>query len=167
MTIKQSLVKGVFQVGVLVTDIDECLKLFCDTLGMHVVFEARNQVQPAKGLSGVDGQIMDVLMLHGEDGVDLEIHRYVDPAGVPRPPMNHNEIGSMHFMMRVEDMDAVIAQVESLGYQMMTPAVGKKGGFRYAYFRGPDGMMIELHEGDLPSAGRVKLSEGVQKNADK
>ena len=167
MAIKQSLVRGVFQVGVLVTDIDECLKLFCDTLGMHVVFEARNQVQPAKGLSGVDRQIMDVLMLHGEDGVDLEIHRYVDPAGVPRPPMNHNEIGSMHFMMRVEDVDAVIAQVESLGYQMMTPAIGKKGRFRYAYFRGPDGMMIELHEGDLPSAGRVKLSEREQKNVDK
>lgn len=103
---------------------DECLKLFCDVLGMRVVFEARNQVQTAKGLSGVDGQIMDVLMLHGEEGVDLEIHRYADPAGVPRPPMNHNEIGSMHFMMRVEDMDTVIAEVEALGYEMMTPAVG-------------------------------------------
>ena len=75
----QPLVQGVFQVGVLVTDIDECLRLFCGALGMRVVFEARNQVQPARGLSGVDGQIMDVLMLHGEGGVDLELHRYVAP----------------------------------------------------------------------------------------
>ena len=44
---QQPLVRGVFQVGVLVTDIDECLRLFCDALGMQVVFEARNQIQPA------------------------------------------------------------------------------------------------------------------------
>lgn len=164
---KQPIVKGVFQVGVLVTDIDECLRLFCDALGMRIVFEARNQVQSAKGLSGVEKQIMDVLMLHGEGGVDLEIHRYVEPAGVPQPPMNHNDIGSMHFMLRVEDMDEVIAKVESLGYQMMTPAVGSKGSFRYAYFRGPDGMMIELHEGDLPSAGRKNAAREEQNHETK
>ena len=152
----QPLVQGVFQVGVLVTDIDECLRLFCGALGMRVVFEARNQVQPARGLSGVDGQIMDVLMLHGEGGVDLEIHRYVNPAGVHRPPMKHNEIGSMHFMLRVTDMQAVVDKVTALGYPMMTPIVESASvpGFKYAYFRGPDGMMVELHEGDLPETGR-------------
>ena len=97
-------------------------------------------------------------MLHGEGGVDLEIHRYVDPAGVPRPPMQHNEIGSMHFMLRVQDMQAVVDKVTALGYPMMTPIVQseKVPGFKYAYFRGPDGMMVELHEGDLPEAGRVR-----------
>ena len=161
---QQPLVRGVFQVGVLVTDIDECLRLFRDALGMQVVFEARNQIQPAKGLSGVDGQVMDVLMLHGEGGVDLEIHRYVDPAGVPRPPMQHNEIGSMHFMLRVQDMQAVVDKVTALGYSMMTPIVEseKVPGFKYAYFRGPDGMMVELHEGDLPEAGRVRPLPGQE-----
>ena len=154
---QKSLVQGVFQVGVLVTDIDECLRLFCDALGMRVVFEARNQIQPAKGLSGVDRQVMDVLMLRGEGGVDLEIHRYVEPAGVTRPPMQHNEIGSMHFMLRVHDMQAVVNKVTALGYVMMTPIVESKKipGFKYAYFRGPNDMMIELHEGGLPVAGQV------------
>ena len=49
---REPLTEGVFQVGVMVSDVEECLKLFCDTLGMKVVFDARNQVQPAKGLSG-------------------------------------------------------------------------------------------------------------------
>ena len=49
IVMSQPLVQGVFQVGVLVTDIDECLRLFCGALGMRVVFEARNQVQPARG----------------------------------------------------------------------------------------------------------------------
>lgn len=147
---EEALTKGVFQVGILVSDIDECLRLFCDVLGMHVVFEARNQIQPAKGLSGVDKQVMDVLMLHGESGVDLEIHRYVSPAGQPKEPMNHNHIGSMHFMLKVRNMELVVEEVTALGYEMMTPIVPSKviPGFKYAYFRGPDGIMIELHEGD-------------------
>jgi len=41
-------VHGVFQAGVLVTDIDECLRLFRDALGLKVVLEARNQIQPLR-----------------------------------------------------------------------------------------------------------------------
>lgn len=83
------LTKGVYQVGVLVSDIDECLKLFRDLLGMKVVFEARNQLQTAKGLSGVDNQIMNVLMLHGEGGAPREddlLFWQVPPLPKPPPP---------------------------------------------------------------------------------
>ena len=146
----ERLTKGIFQVGVLVSDIDECLRLFRDCLGMDVVFEARNQVQTAKGLSGVDRQVMDVLMLHGEGGVDLEIHKYVSPEAKKREVMNHSDIGSMHFMLKVNDLEKVVEGVTALGYEMMTPIVSSASipGFKYAYFRGPDGMMVELHEGE-------------------
>ncbi len=142
-------VQGVFQTGILVTDIDECLRLFRDALGLKVVFEARNQIQTAKGLSGVDNQIMNVLMLRGEAGVDLEIHQYVDPLAKKSIPMNHSDIGSTHFMLRVTGIENVVKKVKELGYKMMTPIVESKSlaGFKYAYFRGPDEMMVELQEG--------------------
>ena len=143
--------KGVFQVGIMVHDIDECLRLFCDTLGMKVVFEARNQIQPAQGLSGCKNQLMHCLMLHGESGVDLEIHQYVDPPAKPREPMNHNDLGSMHFMLRVDDIEAVVSKVQALGYELMNPIVesSRIPGFKFTYFRGPEGVMIELHEGEI------------------
>lgn len=148
--------KGVFQVGIMVSDIDECLKLFVDTLGMKVVFEARNQVQPAQGLSGTDRQVMNVLMLRGEGGVDLEIHQYVDPPAKPAARHNHNDLGSMHFMLRVDDIHAVCEKITKLGYELMNPIVESKqiAGFKFTYFRGPDGVMIELHEGQLPNVRR-------------
>ena len=148
---------GVFQVGIMVHDIDECLKLFVDALGMEVVFEARNQIQPAQGLSGTEQQVMNVLMLHGEGGVDLEIHQYVDPPAKPCPPMNHNDLGSMHFMLRVDDIYAVCEKVQALGYELMNPVVESKHvpGFKFTYFRGPDGVMVELHEGEVPRVRRV------------
>ncbi len=143
---------GVFQVGILVSDIDEALKLFVDALGMEVVFDVRGAIQPAQGLSGVENQKMNVLMLHGEDGVDLEIHQYVDPPAKPCPPMNHNDLGSMHFMLRVDDIEAVCEKVTALGYELMNPIVASQRipGFKFTYFRGPDGVMVELHEGEVP-----------------
>ena len=147
---------GVFQVGIMVSDIDECLRLFVDTLGMEVVFDARNQIQPAQGLSGTENQLMNVLMLHGEGGVDLEIHQYIDPPARPCPPMNHNDLGSMHFMLKVDDIHAVCEKVQALGYKLMNPVVESKHipGFKFTYFRGPDGVMVELHEGEVPRARR-------------
>lgn len=153
---KNSLTSGVFQVGILVSDIDECFRLFVDTLGMEVVFEARNQLQPARGLSGVENQLMNVLMLHGEGGVDLEIHQYVDPSAKPCPPMNHNDLGSMHFMLKVRDIDETVEKIQALGYKLMNPVVesSRIPGFKFTYFRGPDDVMIELHQGEVP---RVKV----------
>lgn len=147
---------GVFQVGIMVSDIDECLKLFVDALGMEVVFEARNQIQPAQGLSGTENQLMNVLMLHGEGGVDLEIHQYIDPPARPCPLAQHNDLGSMHFMLRVDDIHAVCEKVQALGYELMNPVVESKNvpGFKFTYFRGPDGVMVELHEGEVPRVRR-------------
>lgn len=147
---------GVFQVGIMVSNVDECLRLFCDTLGMKVVFDARNQIQPAQGLSGTESQLMNVLMLRGEGGVDLEIHQYIDPPAKPHPPMQHNDLGSMHFMLRVDDIESVCEKVQALGYELMNPIVESEHipGFKFTYFRGPEGVMIELHEGELPSVRR-------------
>ncbi len=160
----EALTKGVFQVGVLVSDVDECLKLFCDLLGMKVVFEARNQIQRAKGLSGVEEQVMNVLMLHGEDGAELEIHQYVSPKAKEREPMNHSDLGSMHFMLKVNDMEQVVEGVTALGYEMMTPVVASSvmPDFKYAYFRGPDGMMVELHEGECKIPDGYDASGGAR-----
>lgn len=148
--------KGVFQVGIMVSDIDECLKLFVDALGMQVVFEARNQIQPAQNLSGTDRQVMNVLMLHGEDGVDLEIHQYVDPPAKAAVQHNHNDLGSMHFMLRVDDIHAACDKITALGYRLMNPIVesAQVPGFKFTYFRGPDGVMVELHEGEIPRMRR-------------
>ncbi len=147
--------KGVFQVGIMVQDIDECIRLFCDTLGMKVVFEARNCIQPARGLSGCENQLMHCLMLRGEEGVDLEIHQYVDPPARPCPPMNHNDLGSMHFMLRVDDLEAAVEKIKVLGYELMNPIVESEciSGFKFTYFRGPEGVMIELHEGEIKEHG--------------
>jgi catechol 2,3-dioxygenase-like lactoylglutathione lyase family enzyme len=145
-------VEGVFQVGVMVSDVDECKRLFADVLGLDAAIESRNCIQREKGLSGVDEQVMNVLILRGENGTDLEIHQYVDPPAKPHPPLKHSDIGSMHFMLRVDNIQAVLDKVDELGYKPIT-GVQDRGRMKYAYFHGPDGMMVELHEGDYCPPG--------------
>ena len=65
--------------------------------------------------------------------------------------MDHNDLGSMHFMLRVDDIEAVVAKIQALGYELMNPIVESSHipGFKFTYFRGPEGVMIELHEGEI------------------
>ena len=55
-------------------------------------------------------------------------------------------------MLRVDDIYAVCEKVQALGYRLMNPVVESKRipGFKFTYFRGPDNVMIELHEGIVP-----------------
>ncbi len=107
---------------------------------------------------------MNVLMLHGEDGAELEIHQYVSPKAKEREPMNHSDLGSMHFMLKVKDMEKVVEGVTAFGYEIMTPVVQSSvmPDFKYVYFRGPDGMMVELHEGECKIPEGYDASGGAQ-----
>ena len=64
----------------------------------------------------------------------------------------------MHFMLRVDDIHAACEKITALGYQLMNPIVESQRipGFKFTYFRGPDGVMVELHEGFVPRTKGAK-----------
>ena len=53
--------------------------------------------------------------------------------------------------LRVDDIEAVAEKVQALGYELMNPIVESTNipGFKFTYFRGPEGVMVELHEGEV------------------
>ncbi len=54
--------------------------------------------------------------------------------------MNHSDLGSMHFMLKVKDMDEAVKKIQALGYGLMNPVVesSRVPGFKFTYFWGPD-----------------------------
>ena len=54
-------------------------------------------------------------------------------------------------MLRVKDIYATVEAVEKLGYKLMAPVTESQHipGFAFTYFRGPDDVMIELHQGTV------------------
>ena len=53
-------------------------------------------------------------------------------------------------MLKVDDINKVAKKIQESGYSLMSPIVESTSirGFKFTYFRGPDGMMVELHEGE-------------------
>jgi catechol 2,3-dioxygenase-like lactoylglutathione lyase family enzyme len=133
--------------GICVSDLERSLRFYCEALGFL----------PAESHSVGDefGPLMelDSVSLRSQfirrDGVAIELLHFTSPdqAGEPvRRPMN--QIGLTHLSVRVDDIDAVAARVESLGG---TVVVGTRTTFDLAgtpldfvYCTDPDGVRIEL-----------------------
>ena len=52
--------------------------------------------------------------------------------------------GVAHFGLRVEDVDAAVAELTGSGVRVLSPTVHEASGLTYAYVAAPDGVVIEL-----------------------
>ena len=76
---------------------------------------------------------------------DCEIELF----GMPNPPArvtNPEACGLRHLAFRVEDMDAVVAELNALGIETEPIRMDPYTNCRMTFFRDPDGLPLELHE---------------------
>jgi catechol 2,3-dioxygenase-like lactoylglutathione lyase family enzyme len=73
------------------------------------------------------------------------------PTGmVPAPPPEAGDgayrhgFGVAHFGLRVEDVDAAVAELSEAGVCILSPPVREQSGLTYAYVAAPDGVVLEL-----------------------
>jgi catechol 2,3-dioxygenase-like lactoylglutathione lyase family enzyme len=141
-----SKVKGLIQTGLVVSSMEEGLHLFRDLLGFKMVADLGTIAGPEfQELSGVPDTVMKIILLQGEAGAQLELFEYVNPQGLARSEMNHYDIGFTHIALEVSGIEDVCQRLKDSGIEFMTP-VHILPGVKYAYFRGPDRIMIELQE---------------------
>ena len=73
----------------------------------------------------------------------------IELFGMPAPPArvtNPEACGLRHLAFRVEDMDAVVAELNALGIETEPIRVDPYTNCRMTFFRDPDGLPLELHE---------------------
>src|SRR5271155_915983 len=100
--------------GICVSDLERSLRFYCEGLGFapaesHVVGDEFGR------LMELDGVVLRSQFIR-RDGVAIELLPYSSPATTGEPvrrPMN--QLGLTHLSVRVDDVDAVAAVVESLG----------------------------------------------------
>ena len=76
----------------------------------------------------------------------FEVFQYAADDQVNTPPRN-SDVGGHHVALYVDDLDAAIAHLESLGVATMgepTVSRGPSEGQRWVYFRAPWGLQFEL-----------------------
>jgi catechol 2,3-dioxygenase-like lactoylglutathione lyase family enzyme len=135
-------------VSVVVDDLDEAIAFFVD-LGLEL--EGRSPIEgPGVDLlNGLDGVRAEIAMVRTSDGVGrLELTKFHAPAVVSAEPRNAlgNTLGLRSVMFAVDDVDAIVADLQARGGELVGEVVQYENSYRLCYVRGPEGIIVALAE---------------------
>lgn len=133
-------------IGICVSDWKRSLRFYHDVLGFRYVHELEVKGEPSDTLLRLTGVSLRAIYLERE-GVRIELLHYEAPgctgAGEPRPM---NQLGLTHLSLRVDDLDAQVAELSAAGVRVLDdtrieiPRVRSKA----VFITDPDGTLIEL-----------------------
>ena len=140
---------GVFHTGVTVADLDRSLPFYRDVLGLELII---GPTPPSSGEEfsealGVPNASLRLAVLKVGDG-SLELLQYFSPASPVDCPQPPNAFGAMHVAFRVKDIEAEVRRLKAHGVVFNGPVQaiddGPLAGWRWVYFKDPDGISLEL-----------------------
>ena len=133
-------------IGICVSDWQRSLQFYHDVLGFRFVSELQVKGEPAETLLRLRDVELRAAYLERE-GVRIELLYYPSPGhqgdGGPRPM---NALGLTHLSLRVEDLDATLAEMRERDVRVLeetridNPELRAKA----VFVTDPDGTLIEL-----------------------
>lgn len=123
-------------VAIVVNDLDEALAFYRDALGLAVT-ERREVAE-----EGVEIAFLPM----GES--ELELLRPLDPGNTIGRFLEKRGEGIHHLCVRVEDIEAAVAQLTAAGAAMATEIRSHANGTRYAFVhpKSAHGVLMELYQ---------------------
>lgn len=141
-------------VTISVSDIHQALNFYHDVLGFPVLGRLyyRNPV----------GLVIDFLDI-GNQAI-LEIFSFSSQTKPGEWIPNDLQLGLRHIGFKVKDVDAVTKRLKDVGVPFTLEPLDATGGVRIAFFKDPDGTLLEIVEGDLQyhliGEGRIQEKAG-------
>jgi lactoylglutathione lyase len=138
--------------GITVSNLEKSVKFYRDVVGFKLkvpptdVFSGE---ELSKGV-GVPGASLKLAVFQFPEGPEeIEMLQYLTPK-CPSKPLHANCLGAFHVAIRVKDIAAKMKEMEAKGVKFFTPAntisEGALAGWKWAYFKDPDGITMELVE---------------------
>jgi catechol 2,3-dioxygenase-like lactoylglutathione lyase family enzyme len=130
----------VHHISITVSDIERSLAFYRDLLGL-----------PVTGVVTLGGE--NGLVIHFLDAGNnalLELFSFTNAVAVPSDFVyDDRQVGARHLAFKVEDVDAVAAHVRAAGVEFTLEPLDAVGGVRIAFFKDPDGTLVEIVAGEL------------------
>lgn len=153
---------SVSHIGICVADLDRSRRFYCEGLGFEVVGAHRVGSEFGRLMEVEQVEVESVMI--AKDGVTIELLGFVSPQvtgeGIRRPM---NRRGLTHICLRVDDVDRVAADIESLGGTVVrtTRTTLDLSGTEldFLYCTDPDGVRIELMDLTGRSGGSERPPE--------
>ena len=143
--------KYMHNVGIVVESLDNAVAFFT-VLGLQL--EGRGMVEGewAGRVTGLGDQQVEIAMMVTPDGHSrLELCQYHRPAVIAdhrTAPVN--ALGYLRVMFNVENLDAMVANLEKHGAQLVGEIMRFENTYRLCYIRGVEGLLIGLAENLQP-----------------
>lgn len=147
MNSKQSNLKRMDNVGIVVESLDEAIPFF-EELGLELEGRTTIEGEWSGRVTGLAGQRVEIAMMVTPDGHSrLELARYLTPP----PVADHrnapvNALGYLRTMFTVEDIDDTVSRLQEYGAELVGEIVQYENSYRLCYIRGPEQILIGLAE---------------------
>ena len=133
--------------GYVVEDLTAAVAFFVE-LGLELEGETTVEGEWVDQLVGLDGVRADLAFLRTPDGVGrIELSTFARPpatSGAPRAPVNTPGIPRLTFV--VDAVDDTVQRLHPHGGELVGQVAQYEDIYRYAYVRGPAGVIIGLVE---------------------
>jgi catechol 2,3-dioxygenase-like lactoylglutathione lyase family enzyme len=140
-------VRRLDNVGIVVDDLKGMIAFFVE-LGLELEGETTVEGELVDRTIGLEGVRSDIAMLRTPDGHGrLELSKFHTPpatAGDLNAPVNRLGVGRI--MFAVEDIEGVLARLQSRGARLMGDVTVYEDTYKLCYIRGPEGIIIALAE---------------------
>ncbi len=131
--------------GICVSDLERSLRFYRDVLGCKEVGRLELEGEPTATLNGFPDVEVRAIYLE-RDGWRLELLAFAVPGCVgPKAARPMNQLGLTHLSFRVADLDAVCAQIQAAGGDLLPETrLELPGPTRVIMALDPDGLRLEL-----------------------
>jgi catechol 2,3-dioxygenase-like lactoylglutathione lyase family enzyme len=140
-------IKRIDHIGVVVDNIEEAKEFFID-FGFTVQGEAEEQSELLDKVVGMKGAKSHIVFLQAPNNqITLELTKFLNPADEPAPKeTNMYSRGIKHLAFVIENIEDVVASVKQKGWEVFVDIYNYEDTYKLCYFRGPDGIILELAE---------------------
>jgi len=147
MNSKQSNLKRMDNMGIVVESLDEVISFFTE-LGLQLEGRAMIEGEWAGRVTGLGDQRVEVAMMVTPDGHSrLELSHFLTPPIVAdhrNAPVN--ALGYLRTMFTVEDIDDTVSRLQKHDAELVGEIVQYENVYRLCYMRGPEQILIGLAE---------------------
>ena len=131
--------------GIVVDDMEKCLRFWRDVMGLEVVIDFREKgsfIDTVQALCGVD---LRMIKLAAPDGTLIELLKDDEH---PTPPPDNNRLcdrGIRHVAFTVADIEESWRTLKEAGCELLSEPVSSPDGKARLFFaRDPEGNLLEL-----------------------
>src|SRR6185369_11141255 len=133
-------------IGIIVDDLKAAIDFFSE-LGLELEGKQTVEGRWVDQVIGLEGVRVDMAMMRIPGGQGrIELSKFHTPAAISAEPKNApvNTLGIRRIMFAVDDLDDVLARLQSRGAELVGEVTQYEDKYRLCYVRGPEGILIAL-----------------------